>query len=169
MKKSRLILIILSVLILLGCIGMMAFLLFFNYQNVRLFKQAESNFLQGDDNSLLLAETQLLEVVQKDSDNESAFIMLGEIARKRKIYPEQVYYCYMACRLNPLSREIKNAISTACVLPGTLTVWSLSSLRNLPLTINTGCFCCMPPGVTAISTNTKSKCRKSRTPAIQNP
>ena len=115
MKKSRLILIILSVLILLGCIGMMAFLLFFNYQNVRLFKQAESNFLQGDDNSLLLAETQLLEVVQKDSDNESAFIMLGEIARKRKIYPEQVYYCYMACRLNPLSRENKERyINSLC-------------------------------------------------------
>jgi hypothetical protein len=94
---------------------MMAFLLFFNYQNVRLFKQAESNFLQGDDNSLLLAETQLLEVVQKDSDNESAFIMLGEIARKRKIYPEQVYYCYMACRLNPLSRENKERyINSLC-------------------------------------------------------
>ena len=65
MKKSRLILIILSVLILLGCIGMTAFLLFFNYQNVRLFKQAQSNFLRGDDSSLLLAESQLQQVVQK--------------------------------------------------------------------------------------------------------
>lgn len=108
MKKSRLILIILSVLILLGCIGMTAFLLFFNYQNVRLFKQAQSNFLRGDDSSLLLAESQLQQVVQNDNDNEAAFIMLGEISRKKKIYPEQVYYCYMAYRLNPLSSENKS-------------------------------------------------------------
>ena len=107
MKKRRIILIILSVLILLGCIGMTAYLLFSNYQNVRLFKEAQSNFAQGDEASLSLAETQLLQVVRNDSDNEAAFIMLGEIARKRKIHPEQVYYCFMAFRLNPLSSENK--------------------------------------------------------------
>ena len=100
-------LIILSVLILLGSIGMTAFLLFANHKNVRLFKQAQDNFLRGDDSSLSLAEKQLLQAVQNDSDNEAAFIMLGEISRKRKIYPEQVYYCFMAYRLNPLSRENK--------------------------------------------------------------
>ena len=107
MKKWRLILIILSVLILLGTIGMTSFLLFFNYKTVRLFKQAQNNFQRGDDASLSLAETQLLQVVRKDGDNEAAFVMLGEIARKKKIYPEQVYYCYMAYRLNPLSSEHK--------------------------------------------------------------
>ena len=107
MKKSRLILIILSVLILLGCIGMTAFLLFSNYRNVRLFKQAQSNFLRGDDVSLDLAEAQLLQLIANDSNNESAFSMLGEIAGKRKFYPEQVYYCAMAYRLNPLSSENK--------------------------------------------------------------
>ena len=107
MKKSRLILIVLSVLILLGCIGMTGFLLFFNYKNVRLFKQAQHNFKQGDEASLDLAEAQLQRVIRIDNDNEAAFIMLGEIARKRKIYPEQVYFTHMACRLNPLSSENK--------------------------------------------------------------
>ena len=107
MKKSRLILIIFSVLILAGCISMTAFLLFSNVRNVRLFQQAQSNFLRGDDASLDLAETQLLQLIAKDSNNESAFSMLGEIAGKRKFYPEQVYYCAMAYRLNPLSSENK--------------------------------------------------------------
>ncbi len=107
MKKSRLILIILSVLILLGCISMTVFLLFSNYRNIRLFKQAENNFLQGDEESLDLAEVQLLQLIRNDGDNEAAFVMLGEIARRKKIYPEQVYYCYMAYRLNPLSEENK--------------------------------------------------------------
>ena len=115
MKKFRLTLIILSVLILLGSIGMTVFLLFSNYQNVRLFKQAQSNFLRGDDASLTLAEAQLLQLVRNDSDNEAAFIMLGDIARKKKIYPEQVYYRYMAYRLNPLSRENKEKyIASLC-------------------------------------------------------
>ena len=105
MKRSRLILIILSLLILCGCIGMTAYLLFSNYRNVRLFKQAQSNFLQGDEASLDLAESQLQQVIRLDNDNEAAFIMLGEIARKKKVYPEQVYYCHMAYRLNPLSHE----------------------------------------------------------------
>ena len=107
MKKSRLILIIFSVLILAGCISMTAFLLFSNVRNVRLFQQAQSNFQRGDDVSLDLAETQLLQLIAKDSNNESAFSMLGEIAEKRKFYPEQVYYCAMAYRLNPLSSENK--------------------------------------------------------------
>ena len=107
MKKSRLILIIFSVLILAGCISMTAFLLFSNVRNVRLFQQAQSNFQRGDDASLNLAETQLLQLIAKDSNNESAFSMLGEIAGKRKFYPEQVYYCAMAYRLNPLSNENK--------------------------------------------------------------
>ena len=107
MKKSRLILIIFSVLILAGCISMTVFLLFSNVRNVRLFQQAQSNFQRGDDASLDLAETQLLQLIAKDSNNESAFSMLGEIAEKRKFYPEQVYYCAMAYRLNPLSSENK--------------------------------------------------------------
>ena len=107
MKKSRLVLIIFSVLILAGCISMTAFLLFSNVRNVRLFQQAQSNFQRGDDASLDLAETQLLQLIAKDSNNESAFSMLGEIAGKRKFYPEQVYYCAMAYRLNPLSSENK--------------------------------------------------------------
>ena len=91
MKKSRLILIILSVLVLLGCIGMTGYLLFSNYQNVRLFKQAQENFQQGDEASLALAENQLLQIIRSDSENESAFIMLGEIARRKKVHSEQVY------------------------------------------------------------------------------
>ena len=107
MKKSRLVLIIFSVLILAVCISMTVFLLFSNVRNVRLFQQAQSNFQRGDDASLDLAETQLLQLIAKDSNNESAFSMLGEIAGKRKFYPEQVYYCAMAYRLNPLSSENK--------------------------------------------------------------
>ena len=107
MRKSRLILISFSVLILVGCISMTAFLLFSNARNVRLFKQAQSNFQHGDDASLDLAEAQLLQLIAKDSNNESAFSMLGEIAGKRKFYSEQVYYCAMAYRLNPLSSENK--------------------------------------------------------------
>ena len=107
MKKIRFILIILSVLVLLGCIGVTAFMLFANYRNVRLFKQAQSNFQRGDDVSLDLAEVQLQRLIAEDSNNESAFLMLGEIAGKRNIYPEQVYYCAIAYRLNPLSAENK--------------------------------------------------------------
>ena len=107
LKKAHLILIVVSIVFLAGCIGMTAYLLFSNYQNVRLFKQARDNFLRGDASSLALAEAQLLQVIAKDSDNEAAYIMLGEIAGKQKSYPEQVYYCYKAHRLNPLSRENK--------------------------------------------------------------
>ncbi|MBR2426011.1 MAG: hypothetical protein IKB16_04640 [Lentisphaeria bacterium] len=89
------------------CIGMTGYLLFSNYQNVRLFKQAQNNFELGGDEALTLAESQLLEVIRIDADNEEAYIMLGAIAEKRKTYPEQVYYCYTAHRLNPLSAENK--------------------------------------------------------------
>ncbi len=105
MKKNRLILIILSVLILIGCVGMTFFLLFSNYRNIQLIKQAQNNFQQGGDEALALAEAQLLKITANDSDNEAAFVMLAEIARRKKIYPEQVYYSYMAYRLNPLSEE----------------------------------------------------------------
>ena len=104
-RKLRLILIIVSLLILAGCVGVTAYLLFSNHLQTRLFAQAKSNFLQGDGDSLALAETQLLQVIRNDDDNEAAYIMLAEIAGKRKNYPEQVYYCFMAHRLNPLSRE----------------------------------------------------------------
>ena len=107
LKRTHIVLIVFSVLILLGSIGMTGYLLFSNYQNVKLLKQARTNFLQGDDFSLNLAETQLLQLVRSDGDNEAAFIMLGEIARRKKVYPEQVYYCFMAYRLNPLSKENK--------------------------------------------------------------
>ena len=107
LKKSHIVLIAVSILILLGCIGMTVLLLFSNYQNVRLFKQAKNNFLRGDEAALALAETQLLQITAQDSDNEAAFIMLAEIASRKKIYPEQVYYRFMAHRLNPLSSENK--------------------------------------------------------------
>ena len=107
LKKSHWVLVAFSILILSGCIGMTAVLLLSNYQNVRLFKQAQNNFLRGDDDSLSKAEIQLQQVIRTDKDNEAAYIMLGEIAGRRKIYPEQVYYCYMAHRLNPLSAENK--------------------------------------------------------------
>lgn len=107
LKKSHLVLIIFSVLILSGCIGITAFLLFSNHQNVRLFKQAQNNFQRGDAKSLDLAELQLQQLVRTDDDNEAAYIMLGEIAARRKVYPELVYYSYMAHRLNPLSEENK--------------------------------------------------------------
>lgn len=109
LKKSHLILIAVSVLILLGCIGITAYLLFSNYQTVRLFRQAQGNFQRGDAASLALAEAQLLQVIAKDSDNEAAYIMLGEIAGKSKCYPEQVNYCSIAHRLNPLSDVNKAA------------------------------------------------------------
>ena len=107
LKKSHLLLIIFSVLILSGCIGITAFLLFSNHQNVRLFKQAQNNFQRGDAESLDLAELQLQQLVRTDDDNEAAYIMLAEIAARRKVYPELVYYSYMAHRLNPLSEENK--------------------------------------------------------------
>lgn len=107
LKKSHIALIIVSVLFLCGSIGMTVYLLCSNYQNVRLFKQAQSNFQRGDTESLQLAGEQLLRLIRYDNDNESAYIMLGEIAEKQKKYPEQVYYCYMAHRLNPLSKENK--------------------------------------------------------------
>ena len=107
LKKSHWLLIILSILILAGTIGITAYMLFSNYQNVRLFKQAQNNFKRGDEQSINVAEAQLLQLIRSDSDNESAYLMLGEIAEMRKVYPEQVYYCYMAHRLNPLSEENK--------------------------------------------------------------
>ena len=109
MKKVRFTLIVLSVLILLGTIGMTALLLFSNYRNVRLFRQAQSNFLKGDKNSLESAEAQLLQLIRNDADNEAAYIMLGKIAGQWKIYPEQIFYCYKAHRLNPLSAENKKS------------------------------------------------------------
>jgi cytochrome c-type biogenesis protein CcmH/NrfG len=82
-SKKHVILISTAVLILLASIGMTLFLLFSNYQNIRLFKQAQNNFQRGDEESLSTAEAQLLEVIRNDSDNETAFIMLGEIASRR--------------------------------------------------------------------------------------
>ena len=108
LKKSHLLLIVISVLILSGCIGLTAYLLFSNFQNVRLFKQAQNNFLRGEPDSLALAEIQLKQLIRSDNDNEAAYITLSAIAEKRKIYPEQVYYSYMAHRLNPLSQENKD-------------------------------------------------------------
>ena len=101
--KKRVVLITAALLILLACVGMTAVLLFSNYRNVALFKAAQSNFLRGDDKSLDAAEAQLLQLIRNDDDNENAYIMLGAIAGKRKIYPEQVYYSFMAHKLNPLS------------------------------------------------------------------
>lgn len=106
-NKWHVVLIILSVLILFGFIGITAYLLFFNYSNVRLLKEAQSNFRRGDAKSLELAESQLLQLIENDDDNEAAFIMLGKIAEKQKSYPGLVSYTYMAHRLDPLSEENK--------------------------------------------------------------
>ncbi len=50
---------------------------------------------------------QLLQLIRNDDDNETAYLMLASIAGQRKVYPEQVYYSYMAHKLNPLSAENK--------------------------------------------------------------
>ena len=105
--KKRIILITAALLILFACIGMTAVLLFSNYRNVALFKEAQSNFQRGDDKSLDVAEAQLLQLIRNDDDNENAYIMLAAIAGKRKVYPEQVYYSFMAHKLNPLSAANK--------------------------------------------------------------
>ena len=104
-RRVRLILIIASLLLLVGSVGVTAYLLFSNYQQAHLFTQAKKEFLRGSAESLALAKVQLLQVIRNDDDNEAAYIMLAEIAGKQKNYPEQVYYCFMAHRLNPLSRE----------------------------------------------------------------
>ena len=115
LRKSHLVLIAISLLILFGCVGMTAYLLFSNYRNVRLFRHAQNNFALGDDESLILAEAQLQQLIRSDSDNESAYVMLSEIAGRFKFYPEQVYFCYMAQRLNPLSAENRaNYIKSLC-------------------------------------------------------
>lgn len=106
-RKLRLILIITSLLVLLGCIGLTAYLLFSNYRQASLFARAKSEFQHGSAESLANAKVLLQQVIQSDDDNESAYIMLGEISGRQKNYPEQVYYCFMAHRLNPLSRENK--------------------------------------------------------------
>lgn len=108
LKPSQYILIAVSVLILLSCIALTVCLLFSNYQTVRLFRQAQRNFLRGDSSSLQIAEAQLLQVIGNDADHEAAYVMLGKIAKKQKEYPSRVYYCYRAHRLNPLSQESKD-------------------------------------------------------------
>ena len=99
--------IIIAVLVLLGSIGMSFFLLFSSYQNIQLFREAANNFKRGDSKSCDSAERQLLQLINNDDDNEQAFIMLGEIARARKVYSEEMYYTYQAHKLNPLSSENK--------------------------------------------------------------
>ena len=106
-KKIQIILIIIAVLVLLGSIGMSFFLLFSSYQNIQLFREAANNFKRGDSKSFDSAERQLLQLINNDDDNEQAFIMLGEIARARKVYSEEMYYTYQAHKLNPLSSENK--------------------------------------------------------------
>ena len=95
-RKLRLILIIASLLILIGSVGVTAYLLFLNYQQAHLFTQAKKEFLRGSAESLALAKVQLLQVIENDDDNEAAYVMLAEIAGKQKNYPEQVYYYFMA-------------------------------------------------------------------------
>lgn len=104
-RRIRLILIIASVLLLIGSVVVTAYLLFSNYQQARLLTQAKREFLRGSAESLALAKVQLLQIIENDDDNEAAYVMLAEIAGKQKNYPEQVYYYFMAHRLNPLSRE----------------------------------------------------------------
>ena len=107
MSKKHLhrILIVIAILILMISIAFSAYLLVFNYKNVHLFRKAERNFLSNTPASLNVAESQLLQLIRNDPDNEQAFLMLSRIAERRKKYPEQVYYSYQAHKLNPLSRE----------------------------------------------------------------
>jgi len=115
LRKLHIVLISIAVLVLIGSIGTMTYLLYSNYQNATLFKQAQRNFQRGDEASLDAAKAQLLQLIKNDDDNEAAYVMLGAIAEKRKIYPEQVYYCFMAYKLNPLSTENKDKyISSLC-------------------------------------------------------
>lgn len=108
-KKIRIALIGAALLVLVGSIALSGWLFFSSYQNVRLLRQAENNFRQGDAGSLKLAEAQLLQLVRNDPDNEYAFILLAKIAGKKKIYPEQLYYTLQAHKLNPLSAENEKA------------------------------------------------------------
>ena len=103
-KKIKIALICAALLILLVTIALTVYLVFSNYRNVRLLQQAEGNFLRGDDHSLMLAEQQLRQYIQNDSDSERAFVILGRIAKRKKVFPEQVYYTHQAHKLNPLSK-----------------------------------------------------------------
>lgn len=107
LRKKQIILILISAAVLLACCGITACLLFSNYQNIRLFKQAQNNFANGDAASLNAAAAQLQQLIRNDDDNEAAYLMLAAIAGKRKFYPEQAYYSHVAYRLNPLSSKNK--------------------------------------------------------------
>ena len=104
-NKFRPVLFLTALAILLGSTGLSVWLLFSNYQNIQLLRQAEKNFRSGDSAALLAAEKQLLQLIKNDDDNEQAFILLGKIAAQKKICPEEIYYCYQAHKLNPLSKE----------------------------------------------------------------
>ncbi len=102
MKRLRLLLITVALLILTGTLVFSVSMLFFNYGNVRLLRQAEKNIRQGKSH---IAEAQLKELIRTDHDNERAFILLWEIARREKKYPDMAYYGNQAHELNPLSTE----------------------------------------------------------------
>ena len=85
-KRIKIALICATLFFLLATIALTVYLAFSNYQNVRLLQQAESNFLRGDDHSVKLAEQQLLQFVRNDSDSERAFILLGRIAQRKKVF-----------------------------------------------------------------------------------
>ena len=104
-RYLRKILVVFAILILVASIGFSACLLFFNYQNVRLFRRAAGNLRRGTPTALDTAEAQLQRLIQKDRDHEQAFLMLARIAERKKKYPEQVYYSFQAHKLNPLSPE----------------------------------------------------------------
>ena len=154
-RRVRLILVIASLLILFGCIGLTAYLLFSNYQQARLFAQAKSEFLRGSPEALALAKAQLQQVVKVDNDNEAAYIMLAEIAGKQKNYPEQIHYSFMAHRLNPLSRENAENMLKAYCLPAIFTVWRLFFLNSRLFRMNGSSYCCILPDGMEISANTK--------------
>ena len=107
-KKIKIILICTAILALIGSIALSAYLFFSNYRNVKLFRRAESNFRQGDAESIKLAESQLLALVNSDPDNEQAYILLAQIAKQKKIHPERVFFSLQAHKLNPLSLENEN-------------------------------------------------------------
>ena len=115
-KKLRVILIITALIVLVISIAFSIYLLFSNHQNVQLLKNAESNISHGDEASLSLAESQLLQLISNDADNERAFILLGKIAAMKKVYPEQLYYTFKAHQLNPLSNENEQAYIESLLL-----------------------------------------------------
>ena len=113
MGRWRKLSIFFAILVLVASIAFSLYLLFSNYQNVRLLHNAEQGLRRNDPASLQIAEDQLKQLINNDGDNEQAYLLLAHIAEQRKHYPELVNYCYHAYKLNPLSEENKKLYITS--------------------------------------------------------